>query len=63
LDIGRVSYLAARYQPFFKFDPYDRIIDQSDFVYDLTNHILRGLAMPEGFYAYSSQTLIIIKNE
>jgi hypothetical protein len=63
LDMGRVSYLAARYQPFFKFDPYDRIIDQSDFVYDLTNFILKRTDMPEGFYAFSSQTLIIIKNE
>jgi len=63
LDMQRVSYLAARYHPFFEIDAYDRLSDQSDFAYALRDHILRGWKMPEGHYAYSSQTLIIIKNE
>ena len=60
LDMERVSYLAARYQPFFELDVYDRLVDQSDFAYALRDHILHGWAMPAGFYAFSSQTLIII---
>ncbi len=63
LDMTRVSYLTARYQPFFEFDAYDRIIDQSVFAYDLRDHILNGWAMPPGLSAFSSQTLIIIKGE
>jgi len=63
MDMQRVSYLAARYHPFFEIDAYDRLSDQSDFAYALRDHILRGWKMPEGYYAYSSQTLIIIKNE
>jgi hypothetical protein len=61
LDMSRISYLAARYQPFFMLDDYDRLADQSDFAYDLADHILNGSPMPEGLYAYSSQTLIIIQ--
>jgi len=61
LDMGRVSYLMARYHPFFEFDPYDRLVDQSDFAVALKNHILHGWEMPEGYFAFSSQTLIIIK--
>lgn len=61
LDMKRVSYLAARYQPFFKLDDYDRLADQSDFTYLLRDHILQGLNIPPGLYAYSSRTLIIIK--
>lgn len=63
LDMSRVSYLAARYQPFFEFDDYDRLVDQSDFAYALRDYLLEGKAMPAGIYAYSSQTLIIIKND
>lgn len=63
LDMQRVSYLAARYQPFFKIDDYDRLVDQSDFAYALRDHILNGWEMPAGLYAFSSQTLIIIKGE
>jgi len=61
LDMSRVSYLAARYQPFFELDPYDRIIDQSAFAFALRDHILNQRPMPEGLYAFSSQTLIIVK--
>jgi hypothetical protein len=63
LDMSRVSYLAARYQPFFKFDEYDRLVEQSDFAYALRDYLMEGKAMPAGIYAFSSQTLIIIKNE
>ncbi len=63
LDMQRVSYLAARYHPFFEIDAYDRLSDQSDFAYALRDHILHGWHMQEGLYAYSSQTLIIIKND
>lgn len=63
LDMSRVSYLAARYQPFFEMDDYDRLIGQSAFAADLTDHILNGAAMPLGLYAYSSQTLIIIEGD
>ena len=63
LDMQRVSYLAARYQPFFEIDDYDRLVDQSDFAYTLRDHILNGWDMPAGFYAFSSQTLIIIKGD
>jgi len=60
LDMGRVSYLAARYHPFFEIDAYDRLVDQSDFAYALRDYILLNREMPTGLYAYSSQTLIII---
>jgi hypothetical protein len=60
LDMGRVSYFAARYHPFFEIDAYDRLIDQSDFAYALRDHILLGQEIPVGLYAYSSNTLIII---
>jgi hypothetical protein len=63
LDMGRVSYLAARYQPFFELDVYDRLTGQSQFAYDLRDYLLHGWAMPQGLYAYASQTLIIIKGE
>ena len=63
LDMQRVNYLSARYQPFFKFDVYDRLVDQSDFA----TVALRGYAISrettKGFYAFSSQTLIIIQGE
>lgn len=61
LDMSRVSYLAARYQPFFEIDEYDRLVAPSAFAEALTDHILNGAEMPAGLYAYSSQTLIIIK--
>ncbi|MBG0786255.1 MAG: hypothetical protein H0S79_14255 [Anaerolineaceae bacterium] len=61
LDMSRVSYLAARYQPFFEIDDYDRLIDQSAFAQALTDHILNGVELPAGLYAFSSQTLIIIE--
>jgi len=63
LDMGRVSYFAARYQPFFEIDPYDRLVDQSGFAYNLRDHILDGAQMPEGYYAFSSQTLVIITGD
>lgn len=63
LDMERVSYLAVRYAPYFELDEYDRLVDQSDFAYALRDHILRGWAMPEGQFVYSSQTLIIITGD
>ncbi len=63
LDMARVNYLSARYQPFFKFDVYDRLVDQSDFAFALRDHIFNQDFVPLGFYAFSSQTLIIIQGE
>lgn len=63
LDMSRVSYLTARYQPFFEFDDYDRLTGQSAFANDLRDHILHGWPLPPGFYAYSSQNLIIITGD
>lgn len=63
LDMTRVAYLAARYQPFFEIDDLDRLVDQSDFAYTLRDHLLFNREMPESYFAYSSKTLIIIKNE
>ena len=63
LDMSRISYLSARYQPFFAIDDYDRLDDQSAFAYALRDHILAGSALPAGLYAYSSQTLIIIQGD
>ncbi len=63
LDMTRVSYLAARYQPFFELDPYDRIVDQSPFAYALRDHILKGEPMPPGIYAFSSRNLVIITGQ
>ena len=63
LDMERVSVLAARYQPFFELDPYDRIVDQSAFAYALRDHILEGAEVPIGIYAYSSRNLVIITRE
>jgi hypothetical protein len=63
LDMQRVNYLAARYQPFFELDPYDRLVAQSDFSYALRDYLLAGTPIPEGFYAFSSQTLIIIEGQ
>lgn len=61
LDMQRVSYLAARYRPFFDLDPYDRLVDQSDYAYALRDYLLTGDSIPDGIYAYSSQTLVIIE--
>lgn len=63
LDMARVSFLAAGYQPFFELDPYDRIVDQSAFAYALRDHILEGAEMPLGIYAFSSRNLVIITGE
>ncbi len=63
LDMERVSYLAARYQPLFEFDVYDRLVEQSDFAYAFRDHVNEQKEMPLGIYAYSSQTLIIIQGE
>ncbi len=63
LDMTRVSYLAARYQPFFELDPYDRIVDQSAFAYALRDHLLKGDPVPPGIYAFSSRNLVIITGE
>jgi len=63
LDMRRVSYLAARYAPFFEIDPYDRLADQSDFAHALRDHLYFNRAMPAGFFAYSSQTMIIITGD
>jgi hypothetical protein len=62
-DMEQVSYLTARYHPFFEIDPYDRLVDQSDFAYALRDVILSQGQMPNGDYSFSAQTLIIIKNE
>lgn len=62
VDMQRVSYLAARYQPFFELDSYDRLIGQSDFAYGLRDYVLHGDSLAAGIYAFSSRTLIIIKN-
>ena len=63
LDMSRAAYLAARYQPFFKIDDFDRLVDQSEFAYALRDYLLLSREVPEAYYAYSSKTLIIIKNE
>ena len=63
LDMSRVSSLAARYQPFFEIGELDRLVDQSDFAYDLRNTLLTNAAMPEGLYAFSAKTLIVIQGE
>ena len=63
LDMSRVNTLAARYQPFFEIGVLDRLVDQSDFAYALRDHLLDNREMPEGIYAYSSKTLIIITGE
>jgi len=63
LDMSRVSSLAARYQPFFEIDELDRLVDQSDFAYALRDTLLTDAAMPEGLYAFSAKTLIIIQGE
>ena len=51
LDMARVAYLAARYQPFFEFDDYDRLVDQSDFAYSFRDHVMDQVDMPLGIYA------------
>jgi hypothetical protein len=63
LDMSRAAYLAARYQPFFKIDDFDRLVDQSEFAYALRDYLLLNREVPEAYYAYSSKTMIIIKNE
>jgi hypothetical protein len=63
LDMSQISYLAARYQPFFDFDEYGQLVDQSDFAYDLRDHIFEQRPMPEGLYAYSSKTLVILQKD
>ena len=63
LDMTRAAFLAARYQPFFEVDEFDRLVDQSDFAYDLRDYLLLNREMPESYYAYSSNTLIIIRND
>ena len=61
LDMQRVSYLAARYQPFFELDAHDRIIDQSEFAYHLQDYLLEGKSIPVGIYAFSSHNLVIVQ--
>lgn len=63
LDMSRVSYLCARYHPFFSVDAYGRLENQSDFAYALKDYLLYSHDMPAGLYAYSSQTLIIITGD
>jgi len=63
LDMTRVSFLAARYRPFFELDPFDRLVDQSNFAYALRDHILDDVEMPPGDYAFSSRNLVIITEE
>lgn len=63
LDMGRAAYLAARYQPFFELDDFDRLVDQSPFAYALRDHLMYNRDIPENYYAFSSNTLIIITNE
>jgi hypothetical protein len=63
LDMQRVSFLAARNQPFFELDPFDRIVDHSAFAYALRDHLLDRAEMPLGIYAYSSRNLVIITGE
>jgi hypothetical protein len=63
LDMQRVSFLAARYQPFFELDPFDRIVDHSAFAYALRDHLLDRAEMPLGIYAYSSRNLVIVTGE
>ncbi len=63
LDMQRVNYRAALYRPFFELDPYDRLVAQSDFATALRDYLLAGTPIPEGFYAFSSQTLMIIVGE
>ena len=62
LDMQRVSYLAARYHPFFEIDPYYRLVGQSPFAKDLSEHLLHDTEFPWGDYAFSSRTLVIITN-
>ncbi len=61
LDMQRVSYFAARYQPFFELDAHDRIVDQSDFAYYLQDYLLEDKSIPSGLYGFSSQTLVIVQ--
>lgn len=63
LDMSRVSSLAARYQPFFEIDELDRLVDQSEFAYALRDYLLVDAAMPEGLYAFSAKTIILIQGE
>ncbi|MFU8827755.1 MAG: hypothetical protein ACNA70_09755, partial [Brevefilum sp.] len=63
LDMERVSYLAAQYQPFVELDPYDRLVDQSAFAFALRDHLLDSAPVPPGIYAFSSRNLIIITGE
>jgi hypothetical protein len=62
LDMVRVNYLAARYHIFFEMDPYDRLTGPSDLAVTFRDHILNNTPVPAGFYAFSSQTLILITN-
>ena len=61
LDMQRVDHLAARYHPFFEIDDYGRLANQSEFALALRDHIFRQTTIPLGFYAFSSQTLVIIE--
>lgn len=63
LDMSRVSSLAARYQPFFEIGELDRLVDQSEFAYALGDHILNNATIPEGLYAFSAKTIILIEGE
>jgi len=39
------------------------LIDQSDFAFGLRDYLIDSEALPDGIYAYSSRTLIIITGE
>ncbi len=61
LDMERVSYLAARFAPFFTLNAYDRIEGQSPWALSLADYLVHGYPPAVDFFGlFSAQTLIIV---
>ena len=60
VDMSRVAYLAARYQPFAAVDDYNRVTGPNPAAVDLREFLLHGVPIPGGIPAYSSDTLVLL---
>jgi hypothetical protein len=63
VDMSRVAYLAARYQPFTVVDAYNRVTGPSPAAADLREFLLHEVPIPGGIPAYSSDTLVLLPQQ
>lgn len=63
VDMGRVAYLAARYQPMMAVDEYNRVTGPSQAAIGLRELLLHGTPLDGGIPAYSSDTLVLLPRQ